>query len=365
MAYAAFGIITPVLSVVLSVFMLGLAIGAWAGGRFAGRLAKSSGPSAAFFYAGTELMIGLGGAVAVPRLFQLSERCLLSVGRTNSFQYLFLSALVLAISIFPWCAFMGATFPLMMAYVRELERDNRESFSYLYLANVLGAMSGTLWTALVSVEVLGYQETLWVAATSNWVIVVISLSLGWNQCRAVVDATPGVTGLARSTVTLPFQNVPDSLIQSLLFSTGFCAMAMEVVWTRAFTPVLLTQVYSFASIVWVYLGARGQVSSLSRHLSLALGGKKDTGTWGGGHAFDLKMMRVPPGAANRPYYTPSAQWESYNVLNGHGKVRTPEGELGMSPGDCFIQAPGEAHQIRNPAGRICSSMLLPTIRRLA
>ena len=32
-------------------------------------------------------------------------------------------------------------------------------------------------------------------------------------------------------------------------------MAMEVVWTRAFAPVLKTQVYSFALIVFTYLGA--------------------------------------------------------------------------------------------------------------
>src|SRR5258707_9952268 len=32
-------------------------------------------------------------------------------------------------------------------------------------------------------------------------------------------------------------------------------MAMEVVWTRFFTPVLKTQVYSFALVVFVYLGA--------------------------------------------------------------------------------------------------------------
>ena len=30
---------------------------------------------------------------------------------------------------------------------------------------------------------------------------------------------------------------------------------MEVVWTRAFTPVLKTQVYSFALILFTYLGA--------------------------------------------------------------------------------------------------------------
>ncbi|HXE43147.1 MAG TPA: hypothetical protein VN516_08990, partial [Candidatus Baltobacteraceae bacterium] len=60
MAFAAFGIITPVLSVVLSVFMLGLAVGSWAGGRYIGSLVKKSGRSAIAFYAGAELLIGLG-----------------------------------------------------------------------------------------------------------------------------------------------------------------------------------------------------------------------------------------------------------------------------------------------------------------
>jgi spermidine synthase len=41
-------------------------------------------------------------------------------------------------------------------------------------------------------------------------------------------------------------------------------MAMEVVWARAFTPVLRTQVYSFASIVFCYLAATGLGSWLYR-----------------------------------------------------------------------------------------------------
>jgi uncharacterized cupin superfamily protein len=36
------------------------------------------------------------------------------------------------------------------------------------------------------------------------------------------------------------------------------------------------------------------------------------------------------------------------VLSGHGQVRTPEGEVEIGPGDCFIHLPGEPHQIRNP-----------------
>src|SRR5471032_1442628 len=60
MAFASFGIITPVLSVVLSVFMLGLAVGSWAGGRFIAAFVRKTGISAVYFYAGAELLIGLG-----------------------------------------------------------------------------------------------------------------------------------------------------------------------------------------------------------------------------------------------------------------------------------------------------------------
>ena len=142
MAFASFGIITPVLSVVISVFMAGLSIGAWAGGKWIGPLARKSGLSAIFFYAFTELMIGMG-AFAVPKLFAAGDQMLLSTGEMDSFRYLLFSAVVLALSILPWCVFMGATFPFMMAYVREKDERNAESFSFLYLANVLGAMSGT------------------------------------------------------------------------------------------------------------------------------------------------------------------------------------------------------------------------------
>jgi len=251
MAFASFGIITPVLSVVLSVFMLGLAIGSWAGGRLIASGVRKSGLSAAVFYAGAELLIGLG-AFAVPKLFAASEHLLLPAGQMDSFSYLLLSALALAISIFPWCVCMGTTFPFMMSYVREVDGRNSESFSFLYLANVLGAMSGTFCTAVLFVENLGFNHTLWVAAAGNFTIAFISACLAWEQQQT---KSPAAAGAARSEPPLPAGNAPAGLVKLILFSTGFIAMAMEVVWTRAFTPVLKTQVYSFALIVFIYLGA--------------------------------------------------------------------------------------------------------------
>jgi spermidine synthase len=250
LAFASFGIITPVLSVVLSVFMLGLALGSWAGGRWISSLVKKTGLSAACFYAGAELLIGLG-AFAVPKLFAFGESILLTSGETDSFRYLSLSALVLAASILPWCICMGATFPFMMAYVREQDSENTGSFSFLYLANVLGAMSGTFLTAVVFVEIWGFQHTLWQASAGNFTVAFISVCLGLGRRSAVV---PSEKSFAAAEPARP-QVGGARMIKMILFSTGFVAMAMEVVWTRAFTPVLKTQVYSFALIVFTYLGA--------------------------------------------------------------------------------------------------------------
>ena len=253
MAFASFGIITPVLSVVLSVFMLGLSIGSWAGGRWISTLVKRAGLSAIYFYAGAELLIGLGG-IAVPNLFAAGEHLLLTTGETNSFPYLFLSAVVLAGSILPWCVCMGTTFPFMMAYIRERDARLAESFSFLYLANVLGAMGGTFLTAVVLIEVFGFHHTLWLAASANFMIAVISVCLGWKQPPAGGFPEESEAPAATETTARPGTS-PGWMIKWILFSTGFMAMAMEVVWTRAFTPVLKTQVYSFALIVFTYLGA--------------------------------------------------------------------------------------------------------------
>ncbi|HUE36063.1 MAG TPA: hypothetical protein VMO20_01630 [Candidatus Acidoferrum sp.] len=263
MAFAAFGIIMPVLSVVLSVFMLGLALGSAAGGKWIPALVRKTRLSAAIFYGLAEFIIGVG-AFAVPKLFDLGSNALLSAGEMKSFGYLSLSALVLGLSIFPFCFFMGTTFPFVMAYIREDGKGDAQSFSFLYTANVLGAMSGTLLTALVFIEMFGFDATLRTAATGNFCIALVSLALGARQ-KSTNAGAPPATGITIQSDAGSPQPAQSPLIRWILFSTGFCAMAMEVVWTRQFTPVLKTQVYSFALIVFAYLGATFAGSIWYRH----------------------------------------------------------------------------------------------------
>ena len=252
LAFASFGIIAPVLSVVISVFMLGLSAGAWAGGKWIDSLVRKTGCSALLFYALAELMIGIGG-LSVPKLFAAGEQLLLSSGQMDSFRYLSLSALVLGFSILPWCFFMGATFPFMMAYVRERDPRSADSFSYLYLANVLGAMTGCLLTAILLVEILGFAHTLWTAAIINFAIAATSGYLAWRRPRGASETDPPAKSKIRRKSAA--SGTRRRVIKWILFSTGFSAMAMEVIWARAFTPIMTTQVYSFALIIFAYLGA--------------------------------------------------------------------------------------------------------------
>ena len=263
-AFASFGIIIQVLSVVLSVFMLGLSVGAWAGGRSVNFLVRKTGCPALWLYAGTEMLIGVG-AFAVPALFSIGSKVLLSAGEADSTRYLFLSALTLGVSILPWCILMGATFPFMMAFLREQDHQNTASFSFLYVANVLGAMVGTLISAVVLVELLGFRHTLWAAAASNFNVAVIAIWLAsrssahHGRARATIAAASSAAVRAFST-----SHRNRLFILSLLFLTGFAALGMEVIWTRAFTPVLKTEVYSFALILFAYLAATFLGSSLYR-----------------------------------------------------------------------------------------------------
>lgn len=103
----------------------------------------------------------------------------------------------------------------------------------------------------------------------------------------------------------------------------------------------------------------GKYHSHCRNLSLALGGVRNTGQWGGGHPFDLQIRRIPPGAAVCPYHAHLAQWELFMVRSGHGTVRVGDDRHSIRPGDVFFHPPGIAHQLAN-AGTVDLEVLIVT-----
>jgi uncharacterized cupin superfamily protein len=91
----------------------------------------------------------------------------------------------------------------------------------------------------------------------------------------------------------------------------------------------------------------GKFHSFCRNTSVALGGIRNAGTWGGGHPFDLQTRRLPPGAAVCPFHSHLAQWELYVVQSGEGTVRAGGETHPVKTGEVFVHPPGEPHQLTN------------------
>ena len=244
LAIAAFGVTTTIVSVVLSVFMLGLALGSWASGS--GRLIAWLRTGQRFLraYALVELAIGTG-AFAVPFLFAEGRELLLGLGQSDSSTYHLVSAALLGAALLPWATLLGTTYALAMGALRVIDgRDG--AFSYLYAANVLGAALGTVITAVALIELLGFRGTLAIAAALNGAVG----ALAWFLARD--PAFAGAVPVTESRAAGPASSGGHGAL-GVLFVTGFVSMAMELVWTRLFSYGLGTFVYAFAAILAVYL----------------------------------------------------------------------------------------------------------------
>ncbi len=272
LAFASFGIITPVISIIISVFMLGLSLGSWLSGKYIDRISAKTKINPIMFYALAEFLTAFS-APLVPISFVGSASALLHTGSLDSIRYLGSSAVLIALSILPWCICMGSTFPLAMAFVKTVNKAEEKGFSFLYLGNVIGSAFGSLLTAGVLIELLGFRNTLWLAAGANVTIALVSFLVGLKyqkQAAAETETAPSadetssktnITGASAETPDLS-ENLVSSkpsknlwLLHTILFTTGFASMAMEVVWVRAFLPVLGHAVYAFAALVFVYLWA--------------------------------------------------------------------------------------------------------------
>lgn len=92
---------------------------------------------------------------------------------------------------------------------------------------------------------------------------------------------------------------------------------------------------------------KGRFHLYQKDLSLALGGVKDVGTWGGGHPFDVALVRVPPAASNWPQHVHTTQWEFFMVQAGTGTLTLDGAPHPVREGDCYVVPPGRAHQLTN------------------
>jgi len=246
LSMAQFGVTTALTSMVLSVFMAGLGLGSWLAGGALRRYGKRLGIPPLRLYALLELLIGISAFVVPLELVwghRILEHLTATVAMSSGMFYL-VSGLWLAATMIPWCACMGATIPVAMYAIRcDTRYPMTRSFSFLYVANVLGAVGGSFLPLLV-IELYGFGGTARVGAVLNAIIAVVALAVSWTTSR---QARP-VAEIARDLA-------PECSRRVLvfLFATGLATMATELIWIRLFTPYIGPVVYSFGMILVAYL----------------------------------------------------------------------------------------------------------------
>ncbi len=251
LAMAQFGVTTALVSVVLSMFMAGLGVGSWAAGALIKRFETRPAFPPLRLYALCELLIGIS-ALLVPLQLLLGHRIIEWLSGQNGISsgaFYLVAGAWLALTLIPWCACMGATIPLaMFAIRRDFRSESPRSFSFLYVANLVGAVAGAL-LPLLFIEASGFRGALRVAMGLN---IAVALSAGILSARPAHATSAGSAPSDQAAVE---KEETQSGILVLLFLTGLITMGMEVVWIRLFTPSIGPMVYSFALILASYLFA--------------------------------------------------------------------------------------------------------------
>lgn len=245
---AEFGVTTALTSIVLSMFMAGLGAGSWWAGSLVRRYRDRLPIAPLSLYGACEFLIGCS-SLAVPAELQWGHRLLERMTAENAYSsgsYYLASGAVVALVLLPWCACMGATFPLAMAAIRNRFRQvSGRSFSFLYLANVMGAVAGAI-APLFLIELYGFHRTMLFGTCCNFLIAAAAISLALSR--------PVHASTAAQRHGEPERNVVNrNGLLIFLFLTGLVTMGVEVIWIRLFTPYAGPVVYSFAFILSSYL----------------------------------------------------------------------------------------------------------------
>ncbi|MBI4667657.1 MAG: fused MFS/spermidine synthase, partial [Elusimicrobia bacterium] len=171
-----FGHTTFAISTVLAAFMAGLALGSWAGGRWA----DSGKWNLAKAYAVCEIGIGVFGLLS-KHLIRLLEAALVGLGIGQWFFWWQSLGwfIVLFLLLLPPTFFMGATLPILVVWAKKTGRSASQNMAVFYGVNTAGASLGTLAAGLWLASELGITWTLIGAVFLN----VLAAALAWRVAQ--------------------------------------------------------------------------------------------------------------------------------------------------------------------------------------
>lgn len=234
-------------TLVLMMFMGGMALGAWGVSRITAMLRR---PIAV--YAGAEALIGVFGLVFHTVFVAYSELsqdrvlpALSSAGAATAWQWLSAAALIA-----PQTVLLGATFPLLAVGVLRLPGSQQsQTLGGLYFTNGIGAALGALIATFGLLPAVGMPGALQAAAWLNLAVAAASmvLSLAWREGGVPTPpaANDNVDGAG-----------PGRLLPALLaatFLSSAASFAYELGWVRMLNQALGSSLHSFELMLAAFI----------------------------------------------------------------------------------------------------------------
>jgi len=242
-------------TLVLALFMGGMALGAWFASRRCGRWGNLLRG-----YAVVEAVIGFAAlgfhpvfVAATEAAYDVVLPALAGGAAAPLFKWTLATALILPQSIL-----LGMTFPLMSAGLlrRHPERPG-ESLALLYFTNSLGAAAGVLASGFVMIEHLGLPGTIRAAGVINLALAAVV----WALARAPDGAgAPTAPAAAAAAAPRMAHGASPRLLLAVAFLTGAASFIYEIGWIRMLSLVLGAATHSFELMLSAFI------------LGLALGG---------------------------------------------------------------------------------------------
>lgn len=235
-------------TLVLAIFMGGMAIGAWYASRITARIANLL-----FAYAVVECVIGFV-ALGFHGVFQFSSALLLDrvlpalePGLPSTLAKLVFAGLL----ILPQSLLLGSTFPLLTGGV--IRRDPQSAgamIALLYFSNSIGAVAGVLGAGFWLIPKVGLPGALLTAGIINVLLAILVYGLAKQD--VTTEAPPDTPEDARTPAL--------SWVLWAAGITGAASFFYEIAWIRMLSMVLGSSTHSFELMLAAFI------------LGLALGG---------------------------------------------------------------------------------------------
>lgn len=248
--FATFGINIESVTVIVSVFMFGLGIGALAGGalqkRFPSRLLEC--------FILIELSIGGFGLFSLPLIRQAGEMALQGSAME-------LIGITYALLAFP-TLLMGATLPLLVSHLDQRFRHLGSTVGRLYAYNTFGSALAAFLTVYLLFVIMGQQFTLVVAVCCN----LLTAALAW-RLRHVMQPDGPVPRSAPMERAAPHERLPWPAACLLSAAIGYASLSLEILWFRIIGFMTASKPQVFGLVLAIFLAGIAAGSLKARQWS--------------------------------------------------------------------------------------------------